>query len=178
MSYCTIVRSKTFCPSTAKGSWVGVVAILLHDPTWIFPALNQHYGRSHGARSELRKTKRGNMTQNTDAMLESKSSSRGYCSIESVASSWSSSRSSPTCSSCSAISRSSFVVGRALAARSRVFAHHSSIDSAGPPSILTGFISAGFPMMVPWYRESTPVLLCFFMRALVCKLVCSTLRLE
>jgi hypothetical protein len=52
-----------------------------------------------------------------------------------------------------------------LAARSRVFRHHSSIDSAPPPSILTVFGSEGTPRTVPWNRDSTPVLLCFFMSA-------------
>ncbi len=49
--------------------------------------------------------------------------------------------------------------------RSRRRASHDCMLSAYPPSILTGFSSADFPSTVPWYLDSSPVLLCFFFRA-------------
>lgn len=42
---------------------------------------------------------------------------------------------------------------------------HSAIDAAGPPTIVTVCNSVSLPRTVPWYRDSSPVLLCFFFRA-------------
>lgn len=58
----------------------------------------------------------------------------------------------------------------AFAAFSLVLRHHSSIESgrsAPAPSIFTVRGSAGTPRTVPWKRDSTPVLLCFFISATI-----------
>lgn len=45
-------------------------------------------------------------------------------------------------------------------------AAQSCMLSTGPPSITSGFSSAGIPSTVPWYLDSSPVLLCFFFKAM------------
>lgn len=62
-----------------------------------------------------------------------------------------------------AFSLSSFATAAAL---SCIWFIQSLIDSGGPPSIRIDLSSAGIPRTVPWYRDSSPVLLCFFFRAL------------
>lgn len=55
------------------------------------------------------------------------------------------------------------------AALSDVCLIHSCSDS-GPPSMRTCLSSAGMPSTVPWKRDSSPVLLCFFLSAVVASL--------
>lgn len=42
---------------------------------------------------------------------------------------------------------------------------HSAIEVAGPPTMVTGCSSLSLPRTVPWYRDSSPVLLCRFFKA-------------
>lgn len=94
------------------------------------------------------------------------------------------------CSCCSATSSSCMISGfgglsettSPLAILSRILCCQSCTLSTGPPSILTTLSSAGLPRTVPWYRDSSPVLLCFFLSAVTllisecccCQLVNST----
>lgn len=57
---------------------------------------------------------------------------------------------------------SSFAMAAALSCVDLI---QSWMDSGGPPSIRMGLSSAGIPRTVPWYRDSSPVLLCFFFSA-------------
>lgn len=46
----------------------------------------------------------------------------------------------------------------------RILARQVWMDGRSPPSTWTSPTSLPFPMTVPWYFESSPVLLCFFFR--------------
>jgi len=87
----------------------------------------------------------------------------------------------PCCYRCGGVSDSCFVgVRRALlipevadvasaSCRLTVFdadnTRHSEMELVGPPTISTLCNSASLPSTVPWYRDSSPVLLCFFLIA-------------
>ena len=55
---------------------------------------------------------------------------------------------------------SEVVLSNAVAFNLRVF--HCERLSNVPPEIVTGCRSLSLPSIVPWYRDSSAVLLCFF----------------